>query len=513
MKTFYITLSLIFTCSISYSQVGINTTSPNAALDIQSSNQATPANTDGILIPKVDAFPLTAPGALQHGMVVYLTTTDIPSGSTLGFYYWNYDTVTPVNSLWVPFGGYHRIDDLIDGKSDFDGSENGSSVFLGIDAGTTDDSSDNRNVGVGYQSLTANTTGNTNNAFGYQALYSNTTGSGNIANGTNALFSNTTGSNNTASGMQSLYSNTIGSGNTANGINALFSNSEGNNNTANGINALYLNTMGSNNTANGLQALKSNTTGSGNTANGTNALFSNTEGDFNTASGLQALYSNTTGIRNSANGLQALRSNTSGGSNTASGDNSLQANATGSNNVAIGKDAFYTNSAGSDNVAIGKNAGYFVLGSGNIMIGNQAGENETGSNKLYIANTFDDSDNALIYGEFDNDLVRINGKTETESLQVGDNSNTIITEVIKVTVSDVLFTVPVRTSSLFRDFAVAGASVGATVHLSPQLDFPDGVMIIYARVKSEGIVEVKFWNHYNSTKNVPAMDWYITVIE
>lgn len=44
-----------------YSQVGIGTTTPNAQLEIQSSNQATPANTDGILIPKMDEFPLVNP--------------------------------------------------------------------------------------------------------------------------------------------------------------------------------------------------------------------------------------------------------------------------------------------------------------------------------------------------------------------------------------------------------------------------------------------------------------------
>ncbi|MBN8567967.1 MAG: hypothetical protein J0M25_14690, partial [Flavobacteriales bacterium] len=54
-----------------FSQVGVNTTSPQAQLDIRSSNQSSPANTDGLLIPKIDAFPLTNPTSTQQGMMVY----------------------------------------------------------------------------------------------------------------------------------------------------------------------------------------------------------------------------------------------------------------------------------------------------------------------------------------------------------------------------------------------------------------------------------------------------------
>jgi hypothetical protein len=46
--------------------------------------------------------------------------------------------------------------------------------------------------------------------------------------------------------------------------------------------------------------------------------------------------------------------------------------------------------------------------SGNVFIGHRAGYNETGNNKLYIENS--DSSSPLIYGEFDNDLVSINGQ-------------------------------------------------------------------------------------------------------
>jgi hypothetical protein len=66
-------------------------------LQIASSNQATPVNTDGIIIPKIDAFPTTNPTALQQGMMVYLTTA--VGVNNPGFYYWDNIFVT-----WKPLG-------------------------------------------------------------------------------------------------------------------------------------------------------------------------------------------------------------------------------------------------------------------------------------------------------------------------------------------------------------------------------------------------------------------------
>lgn len=85
-------LGLLFCFFQAYSQVGINTTAPNAQLEIKASNSATPSNSDGIIIPRVDAFPATNPTASQQGMMVYLTTT---SGSNApGFYYWDNATTS-----------------------------------------------------------------------------------------------------------------------------------------------------------------------------------------------------------------------------------------------------------------------------------------------------------------------------------------------------------------------------------------------------------------------------------
>ena len=273
------------------------------------------------------------------------------------------------NLTWST-GGATKIDDLSDAKSDSDGTNDGSSIFLGMYAGENDDGSDNKNVGVGFEALKANTTGYSNTANGYQALTSNTTG----------------------------YANT------ANGYQALFSNISGNYNTANGDSALFSNTIGYKNTAIGFQALYSNTWGLYNTANGFQALYSNTRGDYNTAIGFDALYSNTLGEYNTAIGQGVLSSNTWGLYNTAIGYHSLFSNETGNNNTAIGYDA-----------------GYYSTGDGNLFLGNYSGYNETGSNKLYIENSNADADHALIYGEFGTDntttdnMLRINGELQVDS--------------------------------------------------------------------------------------------------
>lgn len=99
MKAFNISIRIAFVLyvGLSNAQVGINTTDPQAQLDIRSSNQATPANNDGILIPKIDDFPTTSPTTAQDGMLVFVTGLGIPAK---GFYYW--DQTIPG---WITFGG------------------------------------------------------------------------------------------------------------------------------------------------------------------------------------------------------------------------------------------------------------------------------------------------------------------------------------------------------------------------------------------------------------------------
>ncbi len=80
-------------------QVGINNDDPKSTLDITASVPDQPANTDGILVPRIDAFPAINPGPDQDGMMVFLKTA---SGTyTKGFHYWDNAEVN-----WVRIGEF-----------------------------------------------------------------------------------------------------------------------------------------------------------------------------------------------------------------------------------------------------------------------------------------------------------------------------------------------------------------------------------------------------------------------
>ena len=85
-KSIMLSMALLC-CSLKVmSQVGVGNTNPQATLDIAASNSTSPANNDGILIPRVDAFPSTNPTASQDGMLIFYTGT---GASGKGFYFWN----------------------------------------------------------------------------------------------------------------------------------------------------------------------------------------------------------------------------------------------------------------------------------------------------------------------------------------------------------------------------------------------------------------------------------------
>ena len=97
-------------------------------------------------------------------------------------------------------------------------------------------------------------------------------------------------------------------------------------------------------------------------------------------------------------------------------------NSYGNYNVLLGAEAGEGVSQQStfvNTVAVGYQAGTaLTTGGSNILIGYQAGSTlTTESNKLYIENS--NSTTPLIYGEFDNDILRVNG-----TLQVNDPAST-----------------------------------------------------------------------------------------
>jgi hypothetical protein len=182
--------------------------------------------------------------------------------------------------------------------------------------------------------------------------------------------------------------------------------STGAGNTFVGETAGYSNTSGGSNTFVGYQAGVNNVTASNNTFVGYSAGKENGTGVWNTFLGFGAGYANTTANYNVFLGMNSGRYNTTGYSNTF-----------------VGTQAGLDTEDGADNVYIGRSAGYNnVSGIGNVFLGAYAGYNETGSRRLYIESTTTSS--PLIYGEFDNDLVAVNGTlgvgtmTPSEELEV-----------------------------------------------------------------------------------------------
>jgi hypothetical protein len=158
---------------------------------------------------------------------------------------------------------------------------------------------------------------------------------------------------------------------------------------------------------------------------GVNAGYSNTTGTTNTFVGFTAGYSNTTGTSNTFVGFDAGYYAT-GNDNAMFGGCAGCWGTTGSGNSFFGSRSANFLSTGANNSIFGSFAGYNIgAGSGNVFLGYHAGYNETGSNKLYLDNS--NTSTPLIYGEFDNNKLTINGNL---SVVGPDNGLVHLTNVI-----------------------------------------------------------------------------------
>ncbi len=215
---------------------------------------------------------------------------------------------------------------------------------------------------------------------------------------------------------------TLNSGwaNTAIGTDALLSQTDGYSNTAIGDRAMSNSISTVNNVAVGYLSLRENN-GSGNVAIGAIAMNKNIDGDYNTSVGEYSLGSNDTGDGNVAIGRLAGY-DIGGDENVAIGNQAMSNDTSGAENTVIGTAAMLYNHNGSFNTVVGARAGFGNLGSmysGNVLIGYRAGFSETNSNRLYIDNS--STNMPLIYGEFDNNMLRINGRQEVSGdLTIGD---------------------------------------------------------------------------------------------
>lgn len=174
----------------------------------------------------------------------------------------------------------------------------------------------------------------------------------------------------------------------------------------------------SNATGIGYRALGRMTTGVNNTAVGANALRYVVTGGFNTALGDRAGASIVSGAENTFIGQAAGDGSATGtwSYNTVIGASALR-NVVGDAtfNVVMGKNAAIGARSMHNNTYIGYATGYQVTGNNNVFLGFRAGQSagDSVSNRLLIHNNNVGTNYAtqsLIYGEFDNKLLRVNGR-------------------------------------------------------------------------------------------------------
>ncbi len=262
-------------------------------------------------------------------------------------------------------------------------------LFMGVGSGASV-SDGQRLVGIGNNALASNVSGDDSVAIGNNALTLSTAGD-NVAIGSEAGAKITTAIQCVAIGMNALATNE-----TTHTVMAI------------GANAFRYATLAAG-VAVGTQAGQEVRTGTGLIIIGPKAFKLST-----TASNVVAIgkdsgnnYTGSYGTGNTMIGGSTFDINTEGtyctGIGAFSGYNSNNC----SNVTYIGADSGRT-ANGDNTVAIGRSAGRDSVGVGCVYIGYQCAYGiNTGNNKLYIENS--NSATPLIYGEFDNDLVIING--------------------------------------------------------------------------------------------------------
>ncbi len=202
-------------------------------------------------------------------------------------------------------------------------------------------------------------------------------------------------------------------------------------------------------------ALSSLVAQAGNTVHGVDAGTSLNGGIDNTFIGEFSGNAVTTATDNTFVGSFAGASTILGDLNTFMGSLAGGSNSGGTENLFLGTGAGFYNASGHFNTFVGTGAGFNnITGSGNVFIGYTAGFNAagSGSNKLYIDSADGSIDSPvdaffsnapLIYGEFDNRLVGIDGilgvgtQLPTSTLHVtrADGTAKVVVEETNATVT------------------------------------------------------------------------------
>ena len=378
------------------------------------------ATTDEIMFASTTGDIKAIPNTAGAGSILILNGSGVPTWSTsatagsawqlLG----NAGTTYGTNFLGTTTdqGIMFKVNSQVAGRIEDATTGNGSyqNTTFGYLANGASSSTNDENVAIGYEALTANTANASNVAVGWEALNALTGSSsaGNVAVGYQALLKATSGGTNTAIGENAMGTTTAaGTGNTALGFGTLNyeagtgnigigvqalrgtgANFTGNYDVAIGYQASYQGITGSynnligywsdnatvlsgsNNNSLGALTLENLTTGSANVAIGANALIHNTISQ-STAVGDSAMAANTSGLANTAIGFQSLSKNQTSGQNTAVGYQTLLLN-TAATNTAIGYEALATNTTGSGNTALGYSTSTGASATNSTALGYQA---------------------------------------------------------------------------------------------------------------------------------------------
>ncbi len=227
--------AILFAQGVSVSESNA-TADPSAILDISNDHK-------GILIPRLTSAQTSSIEFPSLGLLIY--DTDKKSFMYFDGMVWKDISTYAVNKGWKIQGNAGTMPGTqfigtVDNvplvfktnniqAARFDQLQN--NYFIGQSAGVNN-TSGNKNIGIGYESLKFNTTGIFNTAVGNQALLKNTLGNVNTALGNGSLYNNLTDVENTAVGSLTLYNNTTGNKNTAIGTYSLQYNENGLLNTA-----------------------------------------------------------------------------------------------------------------------------------------------------------------------------------------------------------------------------------------------------------------------------------------
>ncbi len=338
MKKHYILVAVLFS-ALAYSQVGVNTDTPAATMDIVGKPTQSSVM-DGIIAPRIEGAQLRAKSytPAQTGALVYVTVADItPDGQTIdvtapGYYYFD-------GTKWVSTGG--------------------SKTFT-ADVRRIGNNHISEDAGVGSNGTSI--PGNHNIAIGEGAMKDAVDGGsflGNIAIGGGDQLGSITGAGNIAIGYANLPVSTSGT-----------------------------------NIAVGPLNLQSATTADANFVVGAQSMNAVTTAGSNLVMGASNLNALTSGSNNYVFGFNGLNAITSQTQNIAIGANVLTS-ATGDKNIGVGSTVLGTLGVGTDNVGMGvASGGALMSGSYNTFFGTEAGNRTSGS----AGERYTSGDNSIFLG-------------------------------------------------------------------------------------------------------------------